>query len=298
MKKRWLSACLMVCFFSLSAQQRLAVFSAGNDSAQQLTCISIDFFSNIPADQLYGLVGDHFAAKYVAPAHFRFDGKAKGDLPDPSRIGYFGVNNEPIPGYYSHFLEGAIAVYKTKQPDDDTLYALQDEVWTYNVMDELGFIDRAAADQLEEFKKASAQFSFRYGLVNANAETDSTAQTHQTILSKASQVYFNRKYTSKQTEKPDSIQFTDSSIIYQQAGNRRTITPHYHDIPIPELEKMTTALKEAIYFYIQDYRMPPERADFSKSLEDPAGYVLTFSALNERARYTMNFKLSDRQPGQ
>jgi hypothetical protein len=293
MKKRWLSACLLVFFFSLSAQQRLAVFSSRNDSAQQLTCISIDFFSDIPVGQLYGPVGDHFAPKYVSPACFRFDGKAKGELTGPSGIGYFGVNNEPIPPYYSHFLEGIITEYKTKQPDNDTLYVLQDAVWTYNVMDELGFIDRAATDQQEAFKKASAQYTFRYGLDKAttNAGTDSAAQPQQTILSKASQVYFNRKYTIKEIEKPDSIQFTDSTIIYRQAGNSHTITSHYHDIPIPELEKFTAALAAAVYVYIQDYRIPPERADFSRSLDNAAGYVLTFSTINENARDTMHFRV-------
>jgi hypothetical protein len=289
MRDRWLlAACLMVSVFS-SAQQRLAVFSHGNDAAEYLPCISIDFFSNIPDGQLYGLIGDHFAAKYVTLAHTRFDGKAKANLSGPLSIGYFGVNNEPIPDYYRRFLEGVIAVYKTKQPNDDTFYTLQNDVWIYNVMDELGFIDHTAANQLEEFKKASAQYSFRYGLANANPETDRTEQTHQTILSKASQVYFNRKYTLKAAEKPDSIQFTDSSIIYRQAGNSRTITTHYHDIPIAALEKCTAALKEAIYLYIKDYSIHPEHADFSKSLVHPGDYVLTFSALDRSAKYTMNF---------
>src|SRR5688500_10304841 len=98
MKKRWLlSACLVVCFFPLIAQQRLAVFTKQNDSAKHLFCISIDFFSSIPTGQLYGPIGDHFAAKYIALAHFRFDGKAKADLSGAARIGYFGVSNVQIP---------------------------------------------------------------------------------------------------------------------------------------------------------------------------------------------------------
>lgn len=103
---------------------------------------------------------------------------------------------------------------------------------------------------------------------------------------------FNRKYTTKGAEKPDSIQFTDSSIIYRQAGGSRTITTHYHDIPISELEKFSAALKEAVYVYIRDYCLPPEHADFRKSLVDPANYVLTFSALDGSAKYTMNFLLA------
>lgn len=299
MKKRWLlSACLIVCFLPLSAQQRLAVFSAGNDSAGQLFSISIDFFRSVPAGQLYGPIGDHFAAKYVTFGHSRFDGKAKADLSRASRIGYFGVNNEQIPVYYSRFLEGIIAAYKAKRPGFDTLDALQDEVWTYNVMDELGFINRAVGNQLEEFKKAKKQYTFRYGLADANQETDSTAQAPQTMLSKASRVYFNRKYNIKGTEKPDSIQFNDTSIIYRQQGAMHTITPRYNDIPIPELENFSAVLKEAIYLYIQDYRIHPEHVNFSKSLADPAGFVLTFSALTGNPGYTMNFKMPTYQPGQ
>jgi hypothetical protein len=292
MRNRWLlAACLIVSVFS-SAQQRLAVFSHGNDAAGYLPCISIDFFSSIPDGQPYGLIGDHFEAKYVTLTHTRFDGKAKAILTGSSGIGYFGVDNEPIPEYYSRFLEGVIAIYKTKRPNDETLYALQNDVWNYNVMDKLGFIDSTATNQLEEFKKASAQYSFRYGFVIANPRPVSAEQTHQTILSKASQVYFNRKYTMKATGKPDSIQFTDSSIIYRQAGKSVAITTRYHDISTPELEKYTAALKEAVYLYIQDYCIPPEHADLRKSLLEPADYVLTFSTPDGCAKYTMNFLLT------
>jgi hypothetical protein len=96
----------------------------------------------------------------------------------------------------------------------------------------------------------------------------------------------------KATEKPDSIQFTDSSIIYRQAGGSRTITTHYHDISIAELGKCTAAFKDAVYVYIQDYRIPPEHADLRKSLMEPADYVLTFSTLDGSAKYTMNFLLT------
>lgn len=296
MKKRWLlPACLLVCFSPLSAQQRLAVFSAGNDSAKQLFSISIDFFSSVPTAQLYGPIGDRFAPKY-APAHARFDGKAKADLSGESGIGYFGVNNVPIPVYYSRFLEEIIAEYKAKQPDPDTLHALQGAVWAYNAMDELGFINRTMANQLEEFKTAKKLYAFRYGLAGASPEADSTEQAPQTLLSKASQVYFNRKYTIKRIEKPDSIQFNDTSIIYQQQGASHTIAPSYNDIPIPELENFSAALKEAIYLYIQDYRIPPEHADFSKS--PAADYVLTFSALQGSPWHIMHFILSTNQSGQ
>lgn len=297
MKKRWLLACLIGCFFSLTAQQRLAVFSYGNDSSKQLPCISIDFFRHIATDQLYGSIGDHFEAKYVTPVHARFEGKAKADLAGKSGIGYFGVHNEPIPGYYRNFLEAVIAVYKARQPELDTLHVLQGAVWTYNVMDELGFIDRTVANQLAEFIKAKKQFSFRYGLADANPGTDSAEQPFQTMLSKASLVYFNRKNTIKGTEKPDSIQFNDTTISYYQKGIKHTITPTYNGIPISELESFSAVLKEAIYLYIQDYRVHPEQVDFSKSLMDPAGFELTFSALTGNPGYTMKFRMPTYQPG-
>lgn len=294
MKKRCLlSFSLIGCIYLLSAQQRLAVFSYGKDTADKLPCICIDFFRSVPAGELYGLIGDHFTPKYVTVGHTRFDGKAKGNLSGSNGIGYFGVDNEAVPPHHRHFLDAVIGECKAKPLNDDSLYGLQDRAWTYSVLDELGIIDRSAGDQLKEYNKAKALFAFRYGLTNIYPETDSAMQSSQTILSKASQVYYNRKYNTTKTQKPDSIQFTDTTIVYQQEKALRTITPHYNDIPIPELEKFSAALKEAIYLYIQDYRIPPEHANFRKRSTDQSGYVLTFSAVRGDIKYVMRFGLGE-----
>lgn len=206
MKKRCLlSFSLIGCIYLLSAQQRLAVFSYGKDTADKLPCICIDFFRSVPAGELYGLIGDHFTPKYVTVGHTRFDGKAKENLSGSTGIGYFGVDNVTVLPHHRHFLDAAISAYKAKPLNDDSLYVLQDRAWTYSVLDELGMIDRRADDQLAEYNKAKALFTFRYGLANVYSETDSAMQTSQTILSKASQVYYNRKYNTTKTQKPDSI---------------------------------------------------------------------------------------------
>jgi hypothetical protein len=296
MKKRCLlSFSLIGCIFTLYAQRRLAVFSYGKDTADKLPCICIDFFRSVPAGELYGLIGDHFTPKYVTVGYTRFDGKAKGSLSGSTGIGYFGVDNETVSAHHRHFLDAVISEYKNKPLNDDSLYVLQDRAWTYSVLNELGIIDSSANDQLEEYNKAKALFTFRYGLTNVYPETDSTVQPSQTILSKASQVYYNRKYNTTKTAKPDSIQFTDTTIVYQQEKALRTITPHYHDIPIPELEKFSASLKEAIYLYIQDYRIPPEVANFRKRPMDQSGYVLTFSVVNGDIKYIMSFGLGEKE---
>jgi len=163
-------------------------------------------------------------------------------------------------------------------------------VWCYNVLDELGFIDRKSADQLDAYKNAIKQFSFRYGLVDDLRDTNSTGQP-QAILSKASQVYFNRENTVKRTEKPDSLRFTDSTIVYRLTVQTHAITAHYRNIPIHELEPFSAALKEAIYLYIQDYRIDPEQVDVSKWSNNPASYILTFSSLNGNPRWLMRVRV-------
>jgi hypothetical protein len=291
MKKRWLfAACLILSLFALSAQERLAVFSVEKDTAPKLPCISIDFFNSIPNGELYGSIGQHFEPKYKAIGHLLFDGKAKEELSPEAGIGYFGVDNVVVLPHYRNFLTIAIGECKVQWLNDNSLHVLQEKVWCYNVLDELGFIVRTAADQQLAFKNAREQFSFRYGLT---AYSDSTFDAPMTILSKASQVYFNRMNSVNTTEKPDSIRFTDSTIVYRQPFESHTITAHYHDIPISALEPFSTALKDAIYLYLRDYRIPPERVEFSKSPDNPATYILTFSAVNGSPRYVMRVRVGE-----
>jgi hypothetical protein len=293
MKKRWLlSSCLIVSLFPISAQERLAVFSVEKDTAKQLPCISIDFFRSIPNGELYGSIGPYFNLKYKAIGHTLFDGKAKEELSPETGIGYFGEGNAVVLPHYRKFLNAVIGACKGQWQNADTLFALQEKVWCFNVLDELGFISRAATDQQVAYKKAKEQFTFRYCLTNVPSDTARTVQNLQAILSKASQVYFNRKYTIKATEKPDSIRLTDSTIVYRQSIKSHTIISHYNNIPIWELKKFSAALKDAIYLYIQDYRILPGQVTFHPLPRAPAGYLVTFSAGEGGAGYTMNYCLT------
>jgi hypothetical protein len=150
----------------------------------------------------------------------------------------------------------------------------------------LGFIDRRAADQQSAFKTGREEFSFRYGLTNTRPDA---TQRSMTILSKASLIYFNRKNTIKAAEMLDSIRFTDSAIVYRQPHETHTISAKYNGLTRHELQPFSSALKDAIYLYIQDYRIPPERIEFSKSANGPAGYILTLSGGKGSAGYVMRF---------
>lgn len=291
MKKPPLLIVLISCLASLSAQERLAVFAVEKYDSGKLPCISIDFFRSIPHGELYGPIGDHFTPKYKAMGHTRFDGKAKADLDAQTHTGYFGSENEPVPPHYCHFLDALFHENRSLQFDDDSLYALQDQVWTYNVLDELGFINHDSTDQQEQYRKAKAQFIFRYGLTNDPQPTDNTAPP--TLLSKASQVYYNRKFATRATEKPDSLRFTDSTIVYRQAVQTHAIAAHYHDIPSKELEPFATTLQDAIYLYLQDYRIDPEQVDVMKWSATPASYILTFSAVNGSPRWVMRVRVGE-----
>ncbi|OQP59665.1 hypothetical protein A3860_36460 [Niastella vici] len=292
MKKPSLLISLISCFISLSAQERLAVFAIEKDTSAKLPCISIDFFRSIPNGDLYGSIGDHFTPKYKATGHTRFDGKAKIDLSVIDSIGYFGVENVVVLPHYRKFLAAVTGACKGQLPNDDSLDSLQLAVWCYNVLDELGFIDRKVADQQDAFQKATKQFAFRYGLTGALQDTNSTVQP-QAIISKASQVYFNRENSTKATEKPDSLRFTDTTIVYRQGVQAHAIAAHYHNIPTKELEPFAAALKDGIYIYLRDYRIDPGQVDVIKWSAGPASYILTFSAVNGSPRWVMRVRVGE-----
>jgi hypothetical protein len=277
---------LLVGCLSTIAQERLAVFTDGKDTL--LPCISVDFFSSMAAGQLYGAIGKDFTPKYVSVTPGRFDGKAKMDLSPVTGIGYFGVDNNAVSDYYTHFLITVIDKYKGQPHDHAAWYALQHKVWTYNVMDELGLIDRSMEDQQSAYAKAWAQFVFRYGLSDGQPKAGTADQGRSSILRKASQVYFNRKFATRETERPDSIHLADSAIVYWQQPGSHILTASYQHIPVSELELYAVELKEAVYMYIRDYQRPPEAATFIKSPEPLARYVLSLGVKTGDPLYTMH----------
>ena len=283
----------LVCAVALQAQSRLAVLLVGNDTLNKLPCIDIDFFNSLPAGELYGPIGDHFEAKYTTTGYTRFDKKAKTDLLPQTSIGYFGIENEPVPAYYNNFLKTCIHAGKGRAFNNDSLYALQDKVWTYNVLDALGYIDSAVADQQPVYTKAREQFNFRYGITNLTK--DSAAKDRMTLLSKASQIYYIRKYATRPTEKPDNLRFTDSSIIYQQAIETHTIHTSWRAIAVTELEPFSLAIKDAIYQYLHDYCLPPEKMEVIKWADNPVTYIVTFSAAAS-SDYVMRVKVGEDAP--
>jgi hypothetical protein len=287
MKKHWLLfTCLIACLFPLLAQERLAVFSAQKDTAGKLPCISIDFFNSVPEGELYGQIGQHFDPKYKAIGHMLFDEKAREELSATAGIAYYAMENMVVLPHYRNFITVVIGESRSQWLYVDSLYALQEKVWCYNVLDELGFIDRRATDQQLAFKTGREQFSFQYGLTNTRPDT---TERSMTILNKASLIYFNRKNTIKAAEKPDSIRFTDTAIVYRQPHETHTVPAKYNGLTRQELQSFSSALKDAIYLYIQDYRIPPERIELSKSANEPAGYILTLSGGKGSAGYVMRF---------
>jgi hypothetical protein len=56
-------------------------------------------------------------------------------------------------------------------------------------------------------------------------------------------------------------------------------------------------LREAIYLYLKDYRIPPERAVFTTAADEPAGYLLTFLAVNGSPRWVMRFRMGAEKEG-
>lgn len=293
-KHWWLTNYFLVFVIALPAQSRLAVFMVGSDTLNKLPCIDIDFFNSMPSEQLYGPIGDHFEAKYVTTGHTRFDKKAKADLLPQTGIGYFGMENEPVSAHYHNFLKTAICSCNRRAFNDDSLYALQDKVWTYNVLDALGYIDSTIADQQPVYTKAREQFNFEYGLTDLTK--DSTASgSRMTLLSKASQIYYTRKYATRPTEKPDNLHFTDSSIVYRQLSETHTINNDWHQIAITELEPYSLAIKDAIYQYLHDYCLPPERMEVIKWADNPVTYIVTFSTLAS-SKYVMRVKVGEDAP--
>jgi hypothetical protein len=113
-------------------------------------------------------------------------------------------------------------------------------------------------------------------------------QTLPSFLRKASQVYFNRKFATRETERPDSIRLADSAIVYWLQPGSHTLTASYQHIPVSELQQYAVELKEAVYLYLRDYQRPPEAATFSKSPEPLARYVLNLGIKTGDPLYTMH----------
>lgn len=268
---------LLVC----SQQRLVSLPSSMGYGGNSLPGLCIDLLKNGPYKQEYSAAGGGSTSIFVESAS-----RLK---PQPGKTydqaEFWSPNKEAVSEYYKRFIREKIAEYGRKDgPMDSKRHGdLQDEIWAYNGMDELGgFIDTNASDQLAEFAAAKKKFQERYGLeVNE-------ANSNRRVWGKVSQLNSIKKYPPHYTP-PQSIRFTEQGITCTTGNVTHTVQVSYEGVSFSEVSGMSAQIDNAVHRYGDTYYKLPDRANLSNYPEHEGVFLLSLS--DTRAVYKMNFSL-------
>jgi hypothetical protein len=170
MKKLSFIILLFTCHFG-TAQQRLALLPTAIASATQASTLCIDYFEAVPkkTENLHFIDGEasqsnlnlHGADTYN---HANITGTTGAGRAATENIAYFGTNgaNGSIPSYYKKFIEERTQFYtdqinKGHSTKAKLREALQHDVWEFDILDKMGYINRSASPSAD-FGYARQQF--------------------------------------------------------------------------------------------------------------------------------------------
>jgi hypothetical protein len=268
--------------------QRLAILPAAMQGAENnLSSLCIDLFERAPEGNDYARLGS-------SEKVFHSDSYSSGTLKDgilnseETQIVSTKLNDHPIPAYYKKFLDAKIGEYNSGRPlTDNELANLQDEIWAYNGMDQLGWINRATPDQVQEYNTTRESFSFRY---------DVDPSDYEAISGKAEHIHEIQK---KPMPAPISdVQFSNSGLLATITGNDHSIDVSYSGVSFDDVKNYSSQVVTDTKKFYRIFHELPEEATFSIDTKHDHAYLLSFHALgDEYDEFIMNFSFPQNTSG-
>jgi hypothetical protein len=270
-------------FLSAQAQlQRLALLPSAMQMGEEgLSSLCIDLFRDAPAGETYGEMGSsNFSKDYKVE---RYDHVKIPGTETSSETKFLGTTDEGVPTYYKHFINAKVDEYLQKygRLNADQLADLQDEIWAYNGMDHLGYVNRGAMDQMGQYDQARKQFSFRYF-------GDEHAEPYR-IKSKAVELH----EIKLDYEQPalSNFSYSENEISYDVDGVQKTIDVEYNGVTYEQLSAHSGLVDKGIKNYNDSYYALPELATFSQYGNHSEQYLLAFE--DESNDYHMYFVMAN-----
>ncbi|PSL28141.1 hypothetical protein [Chitinophaga ginsengisoli] len=255
MKKLLLSSLLILLTLAGWSKdpQRLALLPIklvgdGISEGGQLASFCIDLFRDAPENITYKELNNASADLYDVKGYN--DVNTRGArLPG---IKYLGTPDETtaIPAHYQAFLDELLGKYKDRE--SITLAErrlIQDEIWAYNGLDELGYINTSAPNRMDEFEKAAEEFFSKY------CDTRDPDQKYAAIHEAAWKMHGARL-----REIPDISEwsFNENGIDISVSGENEHIDISYEGTDFSFISDHAQDIRNGFDMYINTYRDIPD----------------------------------------
>jgi hypothetical protein len=132
-----------------------------------LPTLCVDYFNDVPkGTDTYSAIGSDVGDVKFSTVNKRFDKikitdvNGKRTTPHLSQTAYLapGGNSEALPTSYTDFIDARTAHYKIGGFTQAKQKALQNDVWAYDIMNKLGYMDPNISDATARFGKAKEAF--------------------------------------------------------------------------------------------------------------------------------------------
>lgn len=266
--------------------QRLALLPAALQGGEDaLSSICIDLFRDAPSGEAYGEIGNSFEKKYTGKSLDKVVNDHAPNTPAANTTKFLGTTNEEIPQYYQNFINAKIDEYKNRSDlsTKEKKAMIQLEVWTYNGLDQFGYIDRKISTkeyQLQQYKKAKKGFSSKY-FGDENADVLDIEEQLELI-------HANRKYAKPQLS---NLKVSSNKVSYSIDGVAKSIDLLHDGITASEVSSNASAIRQGIQKYNDSYHMAPDFAELSIHSKPQFNYLLYVS--DDSEYYTMYFNIAN-----
>lgn len=252
-----------------------------NTGEEGLASLCIDLFRPGPTGNDYRVSGSGGDRIYHSDDYRKVTPPPGGST--PSGPMFLSIGDEGVPGYYKKFIKAKIEEYggsfsATRKGE------LQFEIWAFNGMDKLGWIDRSALDPVAEFERKKPKFIWKY-----NISDDVGVRINAKICFKAKQLH-SISLEPLPLPRPDNVHFTREGISCTQDGQRHLIEVRYDGVSYSGVRD-GASIDSKIQSYYTAYHTVPDEADFA-STDDPSLALLTFtSSGDDFGSFDLNFQV-------
>lgn len=264
------------------AQQRLVTLPGMEAGGQGLASLCIDLFRDAPSGERYRVSE---SGSHIDVDDFRNVNLPPGPPSSHPQFLFPEGEHTVIPEYYKKFIRTKIEEYRPGF-NASRQEQLQNEVWAFNGMDHLGYINRTAAatDPVAAFEAKKPAFLFKF-----NLETEDAAVANKMIVDKAEQLHLLSE-DPVPLPLPTDIHLTGAHISCHQNGQLQRIAVEYSGVTFAAV-KDEAAIDGKILSYYNTYHQLPDKAEFSSSTK-PTVAILTFSGDGDLlGSYDMNFRV-------
>jgi len=232
--------------------QRLALLPIklvgdGLSEGGQLASFCIDLFRDAPENSTYRELNNAGADSYEV-VNYRTVKAGRAGL---SGIKYLGAVDETtaIPAHYRTFLDELLGKYTGRESITSAEQRLiQDKIWAYNGLDELGHINKSAPNQMDEFEKVADEFFSTY------CDTRYPDRKYTAIQQAAEMMYDARL---REIPSISEWNFDENGIDISVSGENEHIDISYEGTDFSFISDHAQDIRKGFNMYINAYRDIP-----------------------------------------